>query len=501
MTYIFVILIFFFIYCVTKSFFSKYSWLFTATIWSLIGLMYISFLLTSLKGNYSSVGYILGTYDIKMFMRLISNKIHYFTLIRMYNILSCVYFFASTVLACCYITPPKKVLNKNWIYLLSVIIFCSIYMYFYEPDTTLNFYTMCLEINNEFYTTICIIDILLHICVYTVLIVPIILIIKKFKRLITIYNKKQIIGICLFIVLIHIMFIILTRISDVRNLYFPHTVDYMINPRSYSFNLKHKYLIYVLLMFIIMLTNFYVTAKFNIIKNDGIIKSFINKQKRKTMNKNFLQVFHGVKNVLLVHKTLLDSARKASGDEKEEILENLSDKMEGYISRVSSMLDSINLVQYEFLGEEIYVSDVLNDVLKRIKIPSNVVVKRCYKEQNEKIFADTFYFSDAIYNVIDNAICAAQNSSSKTKEVTISVENEFSWIVISVSDTGNGMTRKTKRQIFEPFFSTKSRINNWGIGMYFTKNIINQHNGNISLQSRKGKGTTFFISMPNTVYK
>ncbi|MFO7871709.1 MAG: ATP-binding protein [Kiritimatiellia bacterium] len=68
--------------------------------------------------------------------------------------------------------------------------------------------------------------------------------------------------------------------------------------------------------------------------------------------------------------------------------------------------------------------------------------------------------------------------------------------VLSVSDTGCGMPEEVCPRIFEPFFTTKEKKENTGLGLATVYNIIRSHDGYVDVESRQGRGTTFYIYFP-----
>jgi two-component system cell cycle sensor histidine kinase/response regulator CckA len=110
-------------------------------------------------------------------------------------------------------------------------------------------------------------------------------------------------------------------------------------------------------------------------------------------------------------------------------------------------------------------------------------------------------------NLVVNAKDAMPNggkirirTSSVTLDDSYRPENTFikhgPYIMISISDTGEGMDRETQARIFEPFYTTKEKGKGTGLGLSTVYGIIKQSGGYVFVQSEPGQGTTFTIYFP-----
>lgn len=68
--------------------------------------------------------------------------------------------------------------------------------------------------------------------------------------------------------------------------------------------------------------------------------------------------------------------------------------------------------------------------------------------------------------------------------------------MIEVRDNGKGMTKSQTKKIFEPFYSSKNSNSNWGMGLYYVREIVKSHLGMLRIESEEDRGSSFFILLP-----
>lgn len=113
--------------------------------------------------------------------------------------------------------------------------------------------------------------------------------------------------------------------------------------------------------------------------------------------------------------------------------------------------------------------------------------------KNAHIEADDKLIEQVIINLINNSIHALKDRAEPIIQISCTVENEKTYII--VSDNGMGIEEKIMSQIFIPFFTTKK--NGSGIGLSLSKSILKNHGGNLSVASEAGKYTTFSLIFKN----
>ena len=98
--------------------------------------------------------------------------------------------------------------------------------------------------------------------------------------------------------------------------------------------------------------------------------------------------------------------------------------------------------------------------------------------------------------VLTNIVFNAVDAMPKGGEVIITTQPQAEdWVEVRIADTGIGMTEEVIKRVFDPFFTTKG-VTNSGLGMSVSYGIIKRHGGEILIESKLGKGTSFVIHLP-----
>lgn len=111
------------------------------------------------------------------------------------------------------------------------------------------------------------------------------------------------------------------------------------------------------------------------------------------------------------------------------------------------------------------------------------------------IFIDPAALEQILVNLLINAAQAADKKDSWVMITARQANSSRGHLIIEVTDNGCGIDEKIRRKIFEPFFTTKEENKGSGLGLFVSKNLIEELNGHISVESMAGRGSTFRIDL------
>jgi len=138
---------------------------------------------------------------------------------------------------------------------------------------------------------------------------------------------------------------------------------------------------------------------------------------------------------------------------------------------------------------ETSVCKLFQEVLENLQIPDKVEFVGL--TQDQEIFVDANMFVRVLVNLMNNAIQAMPDGG----RIWVDCVREDGFDVISVSDSGKGISKEEIDNLFTPFFTTKAK--GMGLGLSVCKQVVEYHGGEIRVESCEGKGTVFYIKIPS----
>jgi signal transduction histidine kinase len=122
----------------------------------------------------------------------------------------------------------------------------------------------------------------------------------------------------------------------------------------------------------------------------------------------------------------------------------------------------------------------------------NITLNKEYNFKN-KLYGYSIRIQQMFINLLINAYDAITDSNGL---ISISGIETNSDVMIRIKDNGKGIDSKYMKKIFDPFFTTKGKGKGTGLGLSITYTIVQEHYGDITVNSKQGKGTTFIITFP-----
>lgn len=210
-------------------------------------------------------------------------------------------------------------------------------------------------------------------------------------------------------------------------------------------------------------------------------------------------VAHELRNPLSGIKVANYNIRRKSAErhDLEKHLETIDKKIEDSNQIINNLLVFSNIKEPHF--EKIELNALLlgekEETLERYNLRKGSLI---YAGDDSfsgiEITADPIQLREVIHNVLNNSVHAI--AAKEDGRIEIAGKTLDGTIEIIIKDNGVGMDIQTLNKIFEPFFTTKAK--GTGLGMAVVKQIIDNHKGNIRVESAEGQGTSVFISLPKS---
>lgn len=158
-------------------------------------------------------------------------------------------------------------------------------------------------------------------------------------------------------------------------------------------------------------------------------------------------------------------------------------------TRIQSKLDIMQLKETDFLLSECMESAIS---LAQPYIGKEVHITKQY-EMDMLIHGDFVHLQETFLNIIKNAT----EAMNKKGYILIKIYKTRRKIYIDIKDDGMGIKKRDQSLVLNPFYSTKGHKGNYGLGLTYCYNVVQQHNGDISIKSKENQGTTMTIWLPS----
>ncbi|MFN2271328.1 MAG: substrate-binding domain-containing protein [Anaerolineae bacterium] len=144
-----------------------------------------------------------------------------------------------------------------------------------------------------------------------------------------------------------------------------------------------------------------------------------------------------------------------------------------------------------------WLDRLLDELLDQRAIPESIALVRELDARVE-VSVDSEHLRRAVINILDNAVDAMREKgpAEEKNRLTVTTQVSSGRLEIRISDTGCGISEEVMSRVFEPLFSTKSF--GIGLGLSIVKSIMEQHDGNVEINSQAGEGTTVTLWLPTS---
>ncbi|MEK7864974.1 MAG: ATP-binding protein, partial [Nitrospirota bacterium] len=178
---------------------------------------------------------------------------------------------------------------------------------------------------------------------------------------------------------------------------------------------------------------------------------------------------------------------------REKLVLAINDGLQKIKNIVGHLLDFSRMTVTE--KTPVDLNNLINRLLVLLNYPAskkNIEIINDLSDDISEILIDENKMSQVFMNIMINAVQAMDDGG----RLTIRTKADDGFCVVSIEDTGAGISPDIMSRIFDPFFTTKGIGEGTGLGLSVSKGIVEQHGGMIEVDSEAGAGTTFKIKLP-----
>jgi two-component system phosphate regulon sensor histidine kinase PhoR len=191
-------------------------------------------------------------------------------------------------------------------------------------------------------------------------------------------------------------------------------------------------------------------------------------------------------------------------DDKEKVfkyLQMIKEENKRMHAQVENVLriSKLEKKELDINKQSLNIKGVIDDAVEHVHLileDRNGKITKHFNAVRTTVLINDVHFTNVIVNILENAI----KYSPEIPEIEVYLENIKDFVVIKIKDNGIGMSKVAQKRVFEKFYREHTgdlhNVKGHGLGLAYVKKIIDDHNGQVFVESEKGKGSTFIIKIP-----
>ena len=473
-----------------------YSIVFSIQILFLDLALFFVFVYVAKTGNYMYPDNILFMPDYYLYLKLLKMKLSLYTIIRLQNIGFAGYMACMLILLCDLDTSKKKRQRKLIGFLGAIL--PAFYIVFYDPVTKLNFLTLLYDgsFNNTAADIIKALNAFNYAWIFLYLLAPLIVFSYSCFQIKSVTKRKQLISLLFSLFCLDLMCLNIFILGPFKQTYMNLSVDNLLClPDVGGKNIYDStYIPIITLIFsnimLLLLFRFHGLDRIDFFKHAKITRMALKQ------NKDVRGVFHTYKNEMLSVNMI---ARQLDNTDDPEKIKHLINRL---YAISGNAMEKLTRVSESYKGSDIFlksssVGECIRKAISGIVFDDNIKIETEI-EENVYALCDNGKLQSSVENIINNSQEAIRVANRRQGIIKVTLNTEYEWVFIKITDNGTGIPKKEINKIFNAFYSTKHSSENWGIGLNYVFRSVRAMKGFVYAESVPDQFTTITIVLQKT---
>jgi len=235
------------------------------------------------------------------------------------------------------------------------------------------------------------------------------------------------------------------------------------------------------------------------------IKQIIRQRQISEIKTDFINnMTHEFKTPIATINLALDAMKNPKISENKETMERYLKMIREENKRMHAQVESVLRISklekndLNIKKERLKLHDLIDDAITHVELlveDRGGYIKTHFGALKSSVLANESHFTNVVVNILDNAI----KYSPEAPKIDIFTENVKNNIILKIRDQGSGMSKIAQKKIFEKFYREHTgnvhNVKGHGLGLSYVKRMVDDHQGQIYVESEKGKGSTFIIKL------